>query len=255
MIGARLVAPPGFTRFASRDATIVARDDAADGVKEALLDVRTLHCWASTMPGARAFQGRATAWGTRLPLAGFDVVVRHAQHGGLLAVLTGDRFLAPGRAPWELQVSERLRAAGVLTPEVIAYAVYPAGPGLCRNDVATRRLPDGGDLPAVWASADDATRERLLAATAALVHSLGAARAHHADLNIKNVYLTRDGAGWRAYALDVDRVRFLPPGDNRAHALNLARLTRSMQKARTQFGVALDASHIAMLTRLAGAAT
>ncbi len=252
MSGARLVAPPGYTRFSLRDATVVARDEAVDGVKAALRDVRTLHCWAATVPGARAFQGRATAWGTRLPNTGIEIVVRHARHGGLLAAITGDRFVFPGRAPWELDVSERLRAGGVLTPEIIAYVVYPAGPGFCRVDVATRRLPDGGDFPAMWATADDAERARMLAATAALVQALGAAGAHHADLNVKNVYLTREGADWRAYALDVDRVQFLPAGDDRARRLTLARLVRSMQKARTQFGLAIDDAAIALLTRLAG---
>jgi 3-deoxy-D-manno-octulosonic acid kinase len=252
--GARLVAPPGYTRFALRDATVVARDDAVEGVKEALKDVRTLHCWAATVPGARAYHGRATVWGTRLPIAGHEIVVRHAQHGGMLAVFTGDRFVAPGRAPWELEVSLRLRAAGVRTPEVIAYVVYPAGPGLCRIDVATRRLPDGGDFPALWATADEPTRERMLAATAALVQALGAAGAHHEDLNVKNVYLSRGGGDWLAYALDVDRVRFLPPGDDRARQLTLARLVRSMEKSRTQFNLKIADADIAMLTRLVGSA-
>lgn len=252
MIGARVVAPPGYTRFALRDAIVVAREDVADGITEALRDVRTLHCWAATVPGARAYHGRATVWGTRLPASGLEIVVRHAQHGGMLASLTGDRFLMPSRAPWELEVSLRLRAAGVMTPELVAYVLYPAGPGLCRVDVATRRLPDGGDFPALWATADAAARDGMLAATAALVKALGDAGAHHADLNVKNVYLTREGAAWRAYALDVDRVRFFPGGDDRARQLTLARLVRSMEKSRTQFGLAIDDATVATLTRLAG---
>lgn len=254
MSGARLVAPPGYTRFALRDAIVVARDDVADGIAEAMRDVRTLHCWAATVPGARAYHGRATVWGTRLPISGMEIVVRHAQHGGALAALTGDLFLTPSRAPWELEVSLRLRAAGVMTPELVAYVLYPAGPGLCRVDVATRRLPDGGDFPAVWTGADASAREGMLAATATLVKALGAAGAHHADLNVKNVYLAGEGPSWRAYALDVDRVRFFPAGDHRARQLTLARLVRSMEKSRTQFGLSIDETTIATLTRLAGSA-
>ncbi len=230
-------APPGFTRFEVRDATVVARTDYADGVREAMRDVRSLHCWASTVPGAKAYHGRATAWGARLPGTAVDVVVRHSQHGGWLAPITGDRFLWPGRAPWELTASERLRAAKVRTPRIAAYALYPASFGFCRGDVATERLPDGGDLPTLWRDAEVPTRRALVMATAELVRALSAAAAFHADLNAKNVYLTRGESGWRAYALDVDRVRFLAAGDGRAATLNLERLLRSLRKARTQFGL------------------
>jgi 3-deoxy-D-manno-octulosonic acid kinase len=256
--GAADLAPLGYTRFTLRDATIVARQDAEDGIREAMREVRTLHCWASTVPGARAFQGRATAWGATLPGTDTAVVVRHAQHGGLLAPITGDLFLWPGRAPWELEVSERLRAAKVRTPMLVAYVLYPAGFGFCRCDVATARLPDGEDLPAIWRAADDAARTAILDAVGELVRHLGAAGAHHADLNVKNVYLTRGFGPWRAYVLDVDRVRFAAPGDAaRVTDANLARLTRSLRKSREQFGLEMPESAIAQLeqvARTAGAA-
>ncbi|MBX3132468.1 MAG: hypothetical protein KF689_03625 [Gemmatimonadaceae bacterium] len=240
-------APAGYRRLDLRDATVIARHDAVRGVEDALQETRTLHCWAATVPGARPFQGRATAWGTTLPRGGPAVVVRHARHGGMFAAITGDRFLWPGRAPWELEASERLRAAGVPTPAVVAYALYPAGPGFCRCDVATARLPDGGDFPDLWRTADATTRDAMLTAAASLVRALGLVNAHHEDLNAKNVYLAREGSGWRAYALDVDRVRFLRDGDGRATALNLARLTRSLRKARQQFGLAISDEEIAAL--------
>jgi len=244
-------APPGYTRVVVRDATVIARHDAVAGVQEALKETRTLHCWAATVPGAKAFQGRATAWGTTLPRGGPAVVVRHARHGGLLAALTGDRFLWPGRAPWELEASERLRAAGVPTPAVVAYVLYPAGPGFCRCDVATARLPEGADFPQAWNEARADERDAMLTATAALVRALGLVAAQHEDLNAKNVYLTREGRGWRAFALDVDRVRFLPAGDTRATALNLARLMRSLRKGRERSGLAISDEQLALLERRA----
>ncbi len=244
-------APSGYSRFTVRDATVIARQDAVAGIEEALKETRTLHCWAATVPGAKAFHGRATAWGTTLPRGGPSVVVRHAKHGGLLAPLTGDRFLWPGRAPWELEVSERLRAAGVPTPAVVAYALYPAGPGFCRCDVATARLPEGGDFPQLWRDTPAGEREAMLTATAALVRALGLIGAHHEDLNAKNVYLASEGRGWRAFALDVDRVRFLPTGDARAAELNLARLTRSLVKGREQFGLDISDAHLQFLQRRA----
>lgn len=244
-------APPGYTRLSVRDATVIARHDAVPGLEDALKETRTLHCWAATVPGAKAFQGRATAWGTTLPRGGPSVVVRHARHGGLFASFTGDRFLWPGRAPWELEASERLRAAGVPTPAVVAYVLYPAGPGFCRCDVATARLPEGADLPQAWAEASEHDRDAILTATAALVRALGLVNAHHEDLNAKNVYLAREGNGWRAFALDVDRVRFLAPGDGRAPALNLARLLRSLRKRRERSGLEISDEQLALLERRA----
>jgi hypothetical protein len=246
-----VAAPPGYTRFESRDATVIARNDAVDGVRAALHDVRTLHCWASTLPGAKAFQGRATAWGARLPRTSLDVVVRHAHHGGLLAALTGDRFVWPGRAPWELEVSERLREAGVPTPALIAYALYPAGPLFCRCDVATKRLPDGADFPEMWTEADASERAALLEATASLLRAMSAVRAHHPDLNAKNIYLARDGNTFRAFVLDVDRIAFLRAGDTNAGPRNIARLTRSLRKFRTKHRLPVREDEIAALGRMA----
>ncbi len=252
--GERAALPPGYARFEWKDATVVARTDAAGGIGEALQVCRTLHGWAATLPGARAYEGRATAWGARLPRTSIDVVVRHAQHGGLLATLTGDRFIHPGRAPWELHVSQRLRDAGVPTPEVVAYLLYPAGPGFCRCDVATRRLPEGADFPTLWAASDDEAREAILVATGKLLRALQDVGAHHPDLNARNIYLARDGSGWRAYVLDVDRVRFLPPGDARVGARNVARLRRSLRKLRDRGALSVPEPMIAALGRHAGVA-
>jgi hypothetical protein len=249
--GAGVAAPPGYTRFDARDATVIARNDAVEGVRAALKDVRTLHCWASTLPGAKPFQGRATAWGARLPRTSLDVVVRHARHGGFFAALTGDRFVWPGRAPWELDVAERLREAGVPTPALIAYALYPAGPMLCRCDVATKRLPDGADFPELWAASDAIGRSAILDATATLLRALAAVRAHHPDLNAKNIYLARDGNTFRAFVLDVDRIGFLRSGDTSAGSRNLARLARSLRKFRTKHRLPVREEEIAALERMA----
>lgn len=170
----------------------------------------TLHTWAGRTPGARALRGRGTSYAVRL--GDMPVVVRHSWHGGLLAPVTRDLFLAPTRAPHELAVSLRLRAAGVPTPEVVAYATYTALAGLERADVVTREIsgheldsPEGAD---------------------ALLSAMSRAGAVHPDLNMRNVLV--DGA--TAYVLDVDRVYFLPPDDPRVTERNSARLLRSARK-------------------------
>jgi 3-deoxy-D-manno-octulosonic acid kinase len=249
---AEVAAPNGYERFVVGDTMVVALRDAVAGVREALRVCRTLHAWASTLPSATAHEGRATAWGARLPHGDTEVVVRHATHGGLLAPLTGDLFRSPSRAPWELTASLRLREAGVATPEVVAYLLYPAGLGFCRSDVATRRLPKGEDFPAAWRRASSEEHDDQLDAVAALLRDLHRVGAHHPDLNAKNVYLSRHGAGgadgaWRAYALDVDRVRFLAPNDALVGAGNSARLRRSLLKWRAREGLVIADSQVARL--------
>jgi len=223
--------PPGYVRSALGAADLVAREWASAALCDALRAHGTLHRWAEARPDREALRGRGVSWATTLtPMsaASVPVVVRHSRHGGALAGLTGDVFLRPTRAPHELTTATRLAAAGVATPEIIAYAVYPLVTSFARSDVMTRRLPSGQDFPAAW-SADPSPNARaaIIDAVAALLRALSTAGAHHADINIKNVYIAGDGTSRTAYVLDVDRVSF-DAGD--AAAQNFARFARSVRK-------------------------
>jgi 3-deoxy-D-manno-octulosonic acid kinase len=243
------LAPPGYESFLVGRARVVARQPLTGAVRSAMAS-STLHEFASRQPGASALAGRGTAWAAALP-NGVDVVVRHARHGGALAGLTGDLFLAPTRAPLELAIALRLAAAGVPTPEVVAYAVYPVLGPLARADVATRALR-GADFPDAWrATSDGAARQSLLAALAALLRALRAAGALHPDLNLKNVFIAPGAGVPTAFVLDVDRVEFGEPGSARIAAENLARLMRSARKWRKRWN--LDIDEFTDLAPLAGA--
>lgn len=242
-------APPGYESFLVGRARVVAHASVAGAVRGAMSGA-TLHGWASRQPGARGMQGRATAWATTMP-GGIEVVVRHSRHGGMLAPLTGDLFLEPTRAPAELAASLRLGSAGVSTPEVLAYAVYPVVGPFVRADVATRLLR-GVALPEAWQAAEsDDDRWAIIEMMAQLLSSLRRAGAHHPDLNVRNV-LMLDGAG--AAVLDVDRVGFGAPGDASIAERNVRRLLRSMAKARVGYGVDLTSRQVQRLRETAGAA-
>src|SRR5919205_114439 len=98
--------------------------------------------------------GRGVAYAVALPDDATRVVVRRSRHGGVLAPITGERFLGPTRAPRELDVALRLARLGVPTPEVVAFATYPAGPLVRRADVLTREVEDAVDLASALADAD-----------------------------------------------------------------------------------------------------
>src|SRR4029434_11188989 len=97
-------APAGYTRFVLSGADVVALGACAEAVRRAVGD-RSLYDYAATHPGRRALRGRGVAYAVTLPDEETRVVVRHSRHGGLLAPVTGDRFLPPTRAPHELRTA------------------------------------------------------------------------------------------------------------------------------------------------------
>lgn len=230
----------------------MARAGNHDAVRAAIAG-GTLHQWAAAQPRATPLQGRGVAWAARLP-SGADVVVRHARHGGVLAPLTGDLFLSPSRAPRELDTALRLQAAGVPTPDVVAYVTYPAFGPFCRVDVATARVA-GCDVPAAWAAAPTAAaRDGIIHAIARLLRLLQGAGAHHPDLNVKNVLVSGDGGEQRAWVLDVDRVSFGEAGDSGIGRRNAQRLVASFRKWRALHALEIEVAHIRALLDGAGVA-
>lgn len=239
-----MTVPAGFERLLLGHAIAVARSDFAPHIRNALVGAdgakSTLHDFASRQAGARPLAGRGIAYAIQLKPTKTRVVVRHNRHGGLFAKLTGDRFFAPTRAPYELDVSLALAKAGIPTPQIIAYAVYPPGGILQRCDVCSVEVPQSRDLAEVMRSGSAAEKSEALGLAAQLVASLSRAGARHHDLNARNILLA-DG---RAFVLDVDRVAL---GVDRDNALdgNLSRLTRSLRKWRDQFGASVTEGDIA----------
>ena len=249
----RAAAPDGYTRFRLPGADVVALTSAADAVRQAIGD-RSLYTYAATHPMRRELRGRGAAYAVPLPDDVTHVVIRHSRHGGLLAPLTGDVFLAPTRAPHELRMALRLASAGVATPELIAYAIYPAGPLLRRSDVATREIAGATDLGALLAVPRTTVELRaILDATAALLRSLEQAKARHPDLNVANVLMeARPDGTYRAVIIDVDRVVFGRPGDRSIGAANLRRLLRSAHKRRAEGALTIGESDLSVLAQRTG---
>jgi hypothetical protein len=240
------VAPPRYTRYWRPGTTVIARDDVADAVREAM-ERGSLYDWAANHPERRVLQGRLYAYAAPLPRSGPRVVVRRNAHGGALASWRGDRFLFP-RAPFELAMSLVLTELGVPTAEVVAYAMYRANLIERRSDVATLELPPGLDLGA--ALLEPAPADRRAArwnAVGALLRRLAEQGVWHQDLNVKNVYLIEEGdSPPRAAILDVDRARLVDPGRGVAQ-VNSARLRRSLRKWEVARGAKLRPDELSAL--------
>jgi hypothetical protein len=246
---APVVPPNGFVRVAVGRCVVVARTEHEPDAR-AMLAEGTLFEVAARDVGARRLDGRGIAYAIALPVSGTHAVVRHNRHGGLLAPLTRDLFLAPTRAPHELQVSLRLAELGVRTPSVLMYGVQRAGVVFRRADFVTREVRGGRDLASYLMPAI-AEPERAAAwhATRALVRALNAAGARHHDLNVKNVLLAPGpgGEGLEAWVLDVDRVVFGQRNAASVRVGNAARLLRSARKWRDERGAVLDESELVAL--------
>lgn len=260
MTRAALHTPPeGYALAHVRESTVVARIEHLGAVAEAMQRSAdgTLHGWAAQHPHARALKGRGTVYAVPLP-DGARVVVRHNQHGGLLATFTRDRYPAPTRAPRELRVALRLADRGVPTPEVVAYAMRDAGLAgrLARSEVATREVAHSIDLAAALAEGQPREQRQLaLDAAAQLVSKLAEAGARHHDLNLKNVLLAQpEGASAPvAYVIDVDRVTFHSAGTAALLRVNLTRLLRSARKWRDRWGAPITDAELQELVARASA--
>ena len=241
-----MTVPAGFERLLLGHAIAVARSDFAPHIRNALVGAdgakSTLHDFASRQAGAKPLAGRGVAYAIQLKPTKTRVVVRHNRHGGLFAKVTGDRFLAPTRAPHELDVSLALANSGIPTPQIIAYVVYPPGGILQRCDVCSVEVSPSRDLADVIRSGTAAEKAEALDLAARLVAGLSRAGARHHDLNAKNILI----AEGRAFVLDVDRVAL---GVDRDRALdgNLSRLARSLRKWRDRFGASVTDGDIAAL--------
>ncbi|MDQ3696523.1 MAG: hypothetical protein M3373_00650 [Gemmatimonadota bacterium] len=234
-------APAGYAHFALGGSEIVALAPLAGSIRDAMRE-GSLYEYAAHHAQGRPIAGRGVAFAVPLPDGETRAVIRRSRHGGLLAPLTGERFLVPTRAPRELNVSLRLTRCGIPTPDVIAYATYPAGMLLRRADVATREVPGGRDLGALLTDGPgDAGKREALEAVALLVARLTETGVRHPDLNVKNILLARDeNEELVAWLLDVDRVWFDDPGAHRVTDRNLRRLGRSARKWRDGRGAAID---------------
>ena len=247
MIGGSRRVPPGYAEFLFGDARVVALDALSTEIREAMSD-GTLYDYGRNHPRARKLLGRGIAYAVPLPESGTPVVIRHSRHGGMLASITGDRFLGATRAPAELATALRLRDSGVHTPELVAYATYPAGVVLNRADVVTREITGGRDLAFILiGSPSPAIKRAALEATAELVAKLCAAGARHPDLNLKNVLIARHEERLTAFVLDVDRVTFGSRNRAAITEANLRRLERSARKWKQLYGADIETADLAGL--------
>jgi 3-deoxy-D-manno-octulosonic acid kinase len=212
---ARLAAPfppLGYRRWRQGRHDVIAWETVVDPVREALESAGDLTAWAAPRAERTVETGRGTVYAVRLgPIL---AAVRHFHRGGWMAPLLGDRYSdSPPRPFAELAVSERIRAAGVMTPRILAAIVTPIRFGY-QADLATVWLEPGHDLEALLTPNryPPSHRAAALEAAGATIGRAHRAGLDHADLNLANVFVQpREAGRWTAALLDLDRARLVDP--------------------------------------------
>jgi len=222
----RPAVPPGFERSA-RGACVLIADSALLPGAEALLDpaafAATFHQPAGEGRAATALidlgPGRSRVW------------LRRLLHGGALGPLLGRSFLGMRRPLAELDVNERLRAAGAPVPRpALALGQRLFGP-IFACAVGTYYEEDTCDVLAFLRDAPD--EARVLRAADALgravrrFHDVGG---RHPDLHVKNLLLRERGAGYEAIVIDLDRAQIGADVTPNERMSQLVRLFRSLLK-------------------------
>jgi len=179
--------------------------------------------WEAQGRAQAADTGRGTAWFVGAP--GVEWVLRHYRRGGAVARWVADRYLWLGlertRPFAEFRLTQRAHALGLPVPRPVAARVLRAGPTYS-GDLITERLPGVPCSSLVAQRALDAAGWHAAGACVARCHGAGL---DHADLNLHNLLLDRNGA---AHVIDLDRAVLRAPGGWARG--NLARLRRSLDK-------------------------
>jgi tRNA A-37 threonylcarbamoyl transferase component Bud32 len=187
-----------------------------------------------SLPLWEGARGRAPL--RRLAMSGrSDSLVRAVRRGGLLRRWRSEAFGSPKRFLMELEASERLRAAGLRTPRILALKLKKTARGALRRPgwkAWTVLEPVAGAEPlraALLSSAPE--RSRALAEQAArLLWGMHEAGAVHADPHAGNFLASREGV----WLLDLDKARLPSRVGSLPRVGNLLRFVRSLEKARAQ---------------------
>lgn len=184
--------------------------------------------WAARGSVTATSGGRGAAW--FIACGERHWVLRHSRRGGLLAPLTGDRYVWLGesrvRSFAEWRLLHALAGRGLPVPKPVA-ACYRRSGLVYRCDLITERIRH--TRPLSEALADRALPQETWTEVGAVIARLHRAGADHADLNAHNVLCGFGVANAGSISvIDFDRGRLRQPGDWQQS--NLARLKRSLVK-------------------------
>jgi tRNA A-37 threonylcarbamoyl transferase component Bud32 len=221
----RFPPPPGYQTLREGGREIWIRKGHEAGLRrQSLLNPNGL--WKETPA-----PGQLTGRGEVLIIKGRrgEVAVKQYRHGGLLRRLTGDLFFFGSRPFQELAVTEKVRAAGVPTWDILAAIMERGWGGWYRGYLITTYLAAATDLISYLDQEPRGEkRRRVIGKTGEAVKKMHQAGIYHADLHLKN-FLVEDG-GRKVYLIDFDKSTAFTHLGPSQRIKNLMRLDRSAEK-------------------------
>lgn len=191
-------------------------------------------------PAAALLEGPAPAAGapgtgrggaTSLALLGRPAFAKRALHGGLRGLLFADLYWGRGRGQRVMAAADRLRAAAVQTPSVLAAGWRQVlGPWQV-HVLVTEAVPGAVNLQALLLELPRSRQRRaILAAAGRTVARMHAAGFLHADLNLANLVVEAADPEADLFVIDLDGGSFKPQFGFAQRRANLRRLLRSYEK-------------------------
>lgn len=232
---------PAFTRISLERRTIVLHRDVAGKAAEIIAHLNMMSRGAAGA-GNRG-SGFKIALDNRL-----EIFARRSRRGGMIRFLLSDLYIgAHPRQFRELDVSIEARRREIPVAEPLGAFVEWAGPLLYRGYFLSRAVSGMTLWEFVRTDDDPTVRAHVLGEAHAAIWKMHDRGLFHADLNLHNLFVAKEGESFAVMILDLDKSRiFAPPLGASMRQANLERLRRSVRKL-DPAGQYFDVSALALL--------
>ena len=173
--------------------------------------------------------------GSGFPLrldGGPDLFARCGRRGGVARFITPDIYFGASTRPLrELAIANEARLRGISIAEPLGAMIEAVAPGFYRSAFITRALT-GMTLWEFLRADDDATvRAHVIELARYAIDTMHNGGVVHADLNLHNLFVSKDGERLIVVILDLDKSQlFDGPVPSGRRWRNFARLARSIRK-------------------------
>jgi hypothetical protein len=241
--GSSAVPGPDFPRFGLGRRVLYIRSDIAPRATEIFSALAELKRTPSDGAGNR---------GSGFPLkldGGPELFARRGRRGGLARLLTPDLYFGTSTRPLrELAVANEARLRGIPVAEALGVMIEAAVPGLYRSAFITRALSGMTLWEFLRADDDPVVRMHVAELARHAIDTMHNGGLLHADLNLHNLFVSKDGERLIVVLLDLDKAQLFNQAVTPAHRrVNFERLARSARKLDPDHRY-LDLKGLAVLT-------